>query len=72
MFELFGLPFDEDEFDFVTVNGWVLHRFKEIPSVGDSFKYENLDVTVTKTDSRRVIEIEVRQTSVPEKEDAED
>lgn len=72
MFELFGLPFDEDEFDFVTVNGWVLHRFKEIPSVGDSFKYENLDVTVTKTDSRRVIEIEVRQTAVPEKEDAED
>ncbi|MCR4926108.1 MAG: hemolysin family protein, partial [Clostridiales bacterium] len=68
MYELFGLDYDEDEGDYVTVSGWVLHHLKKIPCVGDSFEYKNLEVTVTKTDSRRVVEIKV---DIKENEDKE-
>ncbi len=56
MFEYFGLT---GEYDSTTVSGWVLEQLERIPSEGDSFDYENLTVTVTSTDSQRVLEIKV-------------
>ena len=53
--------FDVDcEADCTTVSGWVMEQLGRIPNEGDSFTWENLDVTVTDTDYRRVLEIEVR------------
>ena len=43
----------------ITIGGWVMEQLGRIPNEGDTFKYENLDVTVTGTDYRRVLEIEV-------------
>lgn len=59
IFELLGIDSESAERDYVTVSGWVLEQLKKIPRVGDSFEYKNLNVTVTKTNSRRVIEIKV-------------
>lgn len=59
IFELLGIDFDAEAQDYVTVSGWVLQQLKKIPQTGDSFEYKNLDVTVTKTNSRRVVEIKV-------------
>ena len=56
LFEMFGL---ENDFDITTVGGWVVDKFERIPDEGDSFKYENLRVVVTKRDSRHVNEITV-------------
>ncbi len=47
------------EVDSTTVSGWVVEQLGAIPKVGDSFTYEALFVTVTKTDHRRVLEIVV-------------
>lgn len=47
------------EVDENTVGGWVSSALDKIPEEGDSFSYMNLDVVVTKTDARRVVEIEV-------------
>ena len=60
-FETFGVRTEVDE---NTVGGWVTSALDKIPEEGDSFSYLNLDVVVTKTDARRVVEIEV--TVVPE------
>ncbi len=49
--ELF--PIAED-FDSVTVNGWVLEVLGRFPNPGDSFDYEDLKVTVEKVAHRRV------------------
>ncbi len=54
MFEFFGLE-DEEDYDFITVSGWVIHELERIPKVGESFTYKNLVVTVTQTDARKVI-----------------
>lgn len=54
MFELFNL---KSELDITTVSGWVTYELGKIPNVGDNFTYENLHITVSKTDHRRVLEI---------------
>jgi len=49
--ELF--PIAED-FDSVTVNGWVLEVFGRFPKPKDSFEYKGLHVTVERVSRRRV------------------
>jgi CBS domain containing-hemolysin-like protein len=39
-----------------TVGGWIMDTLRHIPKTGDSFVAENLKVTVTGADERKVIE----------------
>lgn len=59
MLERFHVEPDADEYDFITVSGWVIHELEHIPVAGESFRYKNLQVTVTKADRRKVSEIKV-------------
>lgn len=43
-----------------TVSGWVLEQVGRVPEAGDRFQAEGLDVTVTRVEHRRVLEIQVR------------
>lgn len=56
MLDLFGLEYNE-EWDVSTVNGWLTMIFEEIPEEGGRIKYKNLDITVTKAEAKRVLEI---------------
>jgi CBS domain containing-hemolysin-like protein len=56
VFEKFDINDDIDE---ASVGGWVMSELDKIPEEGDSFSYRHIDVAVTKTESRRVIEIEI-------------
>ena len=47
--------------DSTTMGGWVAEQLGRIPVQGDTFLWEELKVTVTKTDGRRVLEVEVRK-----------
>jgi len=70
LFELFEL--DEDiESDSISVSGWVMEHVGRIPVVGDTFVADGLDVTVTDTDSKRVLEIHVKL-APPETDEDED
>ncbi len=64
--KFFDISYDEEN---SSVNGWVMDELGKIPEVGDKFSYENLDVTVTETDDRRVVEIEVIVNEKPEEEE---
>jgi len=57
------------ETDSVSVGGWVMEEYGQIPEKGDSFTFENLDITVTETDSHRITKIKVL---VSEKQEDED
>ena len=46
--------------DAATVSGWVLEQVGRVPEAGDHFEAEGLDVTVTRVEHRRVLEIQVR------------
>lgn len=66
LYELFSL---KGEGDSATVSGWVLEQIGRIPAVGDTFDYENLHVTVTAMEHRRVLEINVVVTQPKEPEE---
>ncbi|MBQ7229787.1 MAG: HlyC/CorC family transporter, partial [Oscillospiraceae bacterium] len=44
----------ESDSDSVSLGGWVMDQMERIPDEGDSFEYENLTITVSKTDDHRV------------------
>jgi len=56
MYDLFQIKGSSDA---ATVSGWVIENVERLPVVGDHFVAENLDVTVTKVEHRRVLEIQV-------------
>ncbi len=63
LLKFFDIDYDEEN---SSVNGWVMEELGKIPEVGDKFSFQNLDVTVTQTDDRRVVEIEVYVNEIPE------
>lgn len=69
MFDYFDV--DED-LDCNTVNGWVVLQLDKLPSVGDHFIYEadfkRFDVTVTKADDRKALEINMTVTELENEE----
>ena len=69
MFKIFELNKSGKEYISNTVSGWVIEELGKIPSVGDSFVFENVEVTVMRIDSKRVMEIEVKVIDEPEKEE---
>jgi CBS domain containing-hemolysin-like protein len=60
MFDLFNLEPDE-ELDVTTVNGFITMLFEGIPEVGGRIVYKDLDITVTKAEAKRVLEIQVEK-----------
>ena len=57
MYDLFQI---RGECDAATVSGWVLEQVGRVPEPGDHFQAEGLDVTVTKVEHRRVLEVRIR------------
>lgn len=57
------------ETDSATVGGWVMEQLEKIPAEGDSFDYENMHITVTKAEDRRVLEIAVVVTEETKQEE---
>lgn len=58
-FDYFSLSGKDEEFDSVSVSGWVIEMFGEIPVAGKKISYLNLDVEVTKSTVKKVIQIKV-------------
>ena len=68
--ELLGWNEDAlDDADSATVGGWTLERFGTFPKPGDSFRYENLTVTVMAMDGRRVERVLVQPDPASDKDE---
>ena len=52
--DLVGIRERDFEAESETVGGWTIERFGSFPSVGDSFDYEDLHITVLEMDGLRV------------------
>ncbi len=57
---------EEVDFEFTTINGWVVDEIGHIPFVGEQFQYENLVVTVTSADTKKVLEVLVKIQDIEE------
>lgn len=60
------------ETDSVSVGGWVMEQLGKIAENGDTFTFENLDITITETDSHRVTKIKVLQNPKPDEDEEDD
>lgn len=49
----------ETESDSTSLSGWIMEQMEKIPEPGESFKFENLTVTVTSVDNHRISEARV-------------
>ena len=49
----------ETESDSTSLSGWIMEQMEKIPEAGESFKFENLTVTVTSVDNHRISEARV-------------
>lgn len=68
--ETFELELEEedDDSDITTVSGFAAHNLEKIPDEGDIFEHRNLKITITKTDSNRVVEAMVEVLPAVEEE----
>ncbi len=66
LFETFELLNEEEEFDAISVSGWVTEYLGEIPLTGKTFEYKNLSVKITKTTRKKVLEIVVTKNEITE------
>ena len=57
------------DIDSASISGWILEELGRVPVEGDHFIYENLDVTVTRVDHRRTLEIRVVKIPAPEEDE---
>ena len=57
-FELFDQDEDED-IDSNTVSGWVIEQYGDIPPIGATINFNNLEITVVKRNLRKVLEVKV-------------
>ncbi len=55
--EFFDIEADTSES--VSAGGWAMEQLGKIPENGDTFDYENLNITITETDAHRVTQITV-------------
>ncbi|MRX73981.1 DUF21 domain-containing protein [Bacillus lacus] len=51
------LDVPEPQSSYHTIGGWVVERFENIPTKGESFEYENLLITVEEIENRRIRKI---------------
>lgn len=56
MFDLFEM---EDDFDVITVGGWIVEYLGRVPKAGDTFDFENLTINIIQADERHIMEINV-------------
>ena len=56
-FETFHLPEQQDEYESITVGGWVMEELGCVPDIGAHFAFEGHEVFVTKVEKRHVKEI---------------
>ena len=60
---------EDDKYDADTVGGWASEMLEKVPEVGDTFRLENHEFTVTEMDGFRVTKVQV--TDLPEEQEEE-
>ncbi len=57
LFAKFEIAGEEDNFEALTVSGWITEKLGDIPHAGVKFEYKNLAIEVTKSSIRKVLQI---------------
>lgn len=56
-FELYGIEESAEDYDSVTVGGWVMEQYGGIPPVGEEISYKCVKIKVVKTTKQKILKI---------------
>lgn len=71
-FEFFGLDGEDEEFEANTLSGWAIETLGEIPLAGKKFDYKKLNVEITKSTVKRILQLKITITEQTEEEKEEE
>lgn len=69
-FDLYGIEEEDENFESITVGGWVMERHGDIPPVGETIRFKCIEIKVVKTTKQKVLKI--RSKRVEETEENEE
>lgn len=70
-FDFFDVNKSGEEFEPITVSGFVVEKLSRVPAVGDVVEFENLTITVKKTEYNKVMSVEVVVAPIQEENNEE-
>jgi CBS domain containing-hemolysin-like protein len=70
-FELYDIEDEDENFESITVGGWVMEKLDKIPEVADTFTFDNVTVEITEIDSHRATYVRVTVVPVLEEQEEE-
>ena len=71
LFAKFEIAGEEDNFEALTVSGWITEKLGDIPHSGTKFVYKNISIEITKASIRKVLQIKATLIKNEESEKAE-
>ncbi len=71
LFAKFEIAGEEDNFEALTVSGWITEKLGDIPHSGTKFDYKNISIEITKASIRKVLQIKATLITNEESEKAE-
>ena len=69
-FDLYGIEDEDENFESITVGGWVMEKHGDIPPVGEIIRFKCIEIKVVKTTKQKVLKI--RSTRVEEVDEDEE
>ena len=61
-----------EQFESNTVGGWVTEQFGIIPPIGETFRFEDLEIRIVKATKQKVLKVRTRRVNEEEKDEKED
>ena len=71
-FDLYEKEVDYEQFESNTVGGWVTEQFGIIPPIGETFRFEDLEIRIVKATKQKVLKVRTRRVNEEEKDEKED
>ena len=65
-FDIYEKEVDYEQFESNTVGGWVTEQFGIIPPIGETFRFEDLEVRIVKATKQKVLKVRTRKLSEEE------
>ena len=71
-FELYDIEDEDENFESITVGGWVMEKHGDIPPVGEIIRFKHIEIKVVKTTKQKVLKVRSSRVEVTEDEEDED
>ena len=68
-FGLYEMEKKDEEFESNTIGGWVTETYGGIPPVGETVRFENLEIKIVKTTKKKVLKVRSKRVEIVEEDE---